>query len=775
MLAAVARLALAAPRRILAAALLLMIAGAVFGAPVAGQLSGGGFRDPSSESARASALLADKFQLTDMQMLITVSSDKGIDSEQARAAGTEIVEGLERSPHVALVQSPWRGPPQATAELVSKDGKTGLIVAGILGGNADAPTYAKALSDELVHDRDGVVVRAGGSAAIDAQLNVQTEKDLLLMESVAIPLSFLVLVVVFGGVLAAALPLAVGVFAIVGTMAVLRAFTYVTDVSIFAMNLTVAMGLALAIDYSLLILSRFRDELVDGAPREVAVVRTVLSAGRTVIFSATVVALSMLPMALFPMYFLRSFAYAGVAVVAFAALAAVVVVPAAIVVLGDRLDSLDLRRLIRRLFNRPEPVVRSVDQTFWYRSTKAVMRRAIPVGLAVTALLVMLGAPFLGVRWGFPDDRVLPTSAQAHQVGDQLRTEFATNSATNVTVAIPDAGDDAGALARYAAELSRVADVSAVWSPVGTFVAGQLVGPPSGPAGQADHSAYLTVASTAPLFSDASEAQLAALRGVAPPNGRQVLLTGTAQVNRDIVSAVMSRLPTVLAGIAVVTLVLLFLLTGSVVLPIKTLLLNVLSLSAAFGALVWVFQDGHLGALGTTVTGTLAVTVPVLLFCIAFGLSMDYQVFLLSRIREFWIASDRTQQDNDEAIARGLGHTGRVVSAAAAIMSISFAALIASQVSFMRMLGLGLTVAVLMDATLVRMVLVPAFMHVLGRANWWAPRPLSRLHRQFGFSESLNTGRHSAAGAARRAATGSPDGQASAPSTTYVPLHGRRD
>jgi RND superfamily putative drug exporter len=362
-----------------------------------------------------------------------------------------------------------------------------------------------------------------------------------------------------------------------------------------------------------------------------------------------------------------------------------------------------------------------------------------------------LGAPFLGVKWGFPDDRVLPTSASAHQVGDQLRNDFADDSSTAVTVVVPDAAGLAPAeIERYAAELSRVPDVQAVSAPTGTFVDGKVVGPPTARAGAVDGSAFLTVGSTAPLFSDASEAQLDRLHQVPGPDGRSVQMTGSAQVNHDSVVAITDRLPWVLGLIAVITFGLLYLLTGSLVLPLKAVVLNVLSLTAAFGALVWIFQDGHLNALGTTATGTLVANMPVLLFCIAFGLSMDYEVFLVARIREYWLklrangdaapaglqAIRLARADNDAAVALGLARTGRVITAAAVVMSISFAALIAAQVSFMRMFGVGLTLAVLVDATLVRMVLVPAFMHVMGGWNWWAPRPLVRLHQRIGISES---------------------------------------
>jgi putative drug exporter of the RND superfamily len=737
---------MAAPRRVIAFVVLLTVALGIFGIPVAKSLSASGFGDPTSESALATQLLTDKFHQGDVQLLILLSSPDGVDSAPARAAGNDIVDQLRGSPHVASVTSAWTSPPPAAADLVSRDRSSGLIVAGITGDENQQQTYAKELADQVAKDHDGVSVRPGGTAMVNVQITEQSQRDLLLMESLAIPLSFLVLVWAFGGLVAAALPVAVGVMAILGALAVLRLMTFATDVSIFALNLATAMGLALAIDYTLLMISRFRDELAEGASRDDALLRTMASAGRTVAFSATTVALSMAVLVLFPMHFLKSFAYAGVATVAFAATAAIVVTPAALVLLGDRLDSLDVRRLARRAFGRRDPRPVPVERRFWYRSASCVMHKAIPLGLAGVALLLLLGAPFLGVRWGFPDDRVLPASASAHQVGDQLRRHFAHNSDAAVTVVIPDTnGVGASDIDTYAAELSRVADVSAVSAPTGTFVDGNRVGAPSAPAGQIPDSAFLTVDSSAPLFSDSSEAQLDRLHAVPGPAGKHVDMTGTAQTNRDSVDAITTRLPLVLGLIAVIMFVLLFLLTGSVVMPLKALALNVLSLTAAFGAMVWIFQDGHLGALGTTPTGTLVANMPVLLFCIAFGLSMDYEVFLVSRIREFWLefgvagptTSEHvgTRADNDESVARGIAHTGRIITAAALIMSISFAALIAAQVAVMRLFGLGLTLAILVDATLVRMVLVPAFMHVMGQWNWWAPRWLTAVHRRLALSD----------------------------------------
>jgi uncharacterized membrane protein YdfJ with MMPL/SSD domain len=369
-------LAIAAPRRIIAAAALVMVAAGIFGVPVAKSLSAGGFQDPTSESARATQLLTDKFGQGDLQLLITVCAPDGFAGGPASAAGTDIAAQLSRSPHVASVTSAWTVTPEAATELVSKDGECGLIAAGITGGKNNAQKNADTLSDEVAHDRDGVTVHSGGIAMVNRQITELSQRDLMLVEAVAIPLSFLVLIWVFGGLLAAALPIAVGGMAILGSMAVLHVIALGTDVSIFALNLSTAMGLALAIDYTLLIISRFRDELAGGASRDDALVRTMVTAGRTVSFSATTVALSMAAMILFPMYFLKSFAYAGIATVGFAALAAVVVTPAAIVLLGDRLDSLDVHRLARRLLRRPEPVPRPIEQEYRRRWSCAALFRS---------------------------------------------------------------------------------------------------------------------------------------------------------------------------------------------------------------------------------------------------------------------------------------------------------------------------------------------------------------------------------------------------------------
>ncbi|WP_349270181.1 membrane protein [Mycolicibacterium parafortuitum] len=716
MLSCPTRWALEAPRRVVACVALFVVGAAIFAFPVVSDLSAGGFADPGAESSRANQLLAEKFGKGDVQLVLLVTeADLG---EPGADVGRRIADALADSPDVLGVMSPWTSPPAVGQGLRSEDGAAGLIVADLRGGESDGPGYARALLERIEADivaGSGVTVTAGGSAMVFSQITEQTLRDVLIMESIAVPLSLAVLVWVFGGLVAATVPVLVAAVAIVGSMALLRLIALGTEVSIFALNLATALGLALAIDYTLLIVSRYRDELAAGRDPAAALRITMATAGRTIVFSALTVALSMSTLLLFDVPFLRSFGYAGVITVALSAAAALLFAPALMTLLGTRLAKTSGRH---GRGDGPE----LVQHRFWFRSTEFVLRHALPIGLAGTVLLVAVGLPFLNVKWGYPDDRVLPATASAHQVGDRLRADFVDRSGTETTVVVPDAdGLTEADWADYAAALSRVDGVTAVAAPVGAFVDGQPVGPAPAGAEIAGGSAYLTVSGQAALFSPESETQLPNLRAVPGPGERAVLMTGSAAVNRDSIDSIAAKLPLVLGITALVIFAVLFVLTRSVVLPLKALVLNILSLSAAFGALVWIFQEGHLGAFGTTPTGTLVATIPVLLFCIAFGLSMDYEVFLLARIREFWLRSAKSASDLDRSVVLGLAYTGRVVTAAAAIMTISFAGLIAAQVSFMRMFGVGLVLAVLVDATLVRMVLLPAYMKLMGRLNWWAP------------------------------------------------------
>jgi RND superfamily putative drug exporter len=734
-LSLLARVVIAAPKRVLLAVVLLTIVAAGFGAGVAEHLGAGGFQDPSSQSARGVKVLTEKFGQGDMDLTFVVRSEDSVLDPAAVAAGRKLVDQLQSAPHIGGVVSPWDGSGRG-AGLVSADGRTAIVIAQVSGGENNAPKFGKAVADEVIGQRDGLTVLAGGTAMVSSEINEQSEKDMVTAEAIALPLSLLVLIWVFGGLFAALLPLVVGGMAIVGTLGMLRVITLFADVSIFALDLTTAMGLALAIDYTLLLVSRYREEYLLLGDRDEALRRAVAKAGRTILFSACTVFLAVGALAVFPMYFLRSMAYAGCGVVALAGLYAVVVAPAVIKLLGDRIESLNIRTLFRRKVDGRHVEVPDVSKSLLYSTATFVMRHAVPCALAVVALLLILGSPFLSARFGLPDDRVLPTSAQSRQVGDALRSEFPGNAATATSIVIPDAhGLTAADVTGYATALSNVSGVVAVSAPDGSYVRGGVVGPPLSPTAAKDGSLWLSVAIEDPSSDTKSREELDRLRAVPVPGGAEALFTGPNQLNQDSVDEIVRQLPLLLVLVATTTFVLIFLLTGSLLLPIKALVLNSLSLSATLGALVWVFQEGHLGGLGTTATGTLVADVMVFLLATAFGLSMDYEVFLLSRIREHWLASPQRTEDNSEAVALGIAGAGRVITAAAILMVIVFAALSSGQVSFMRMIGVGLALAVVVDATLVRMVLVPAVMKLAGKWNWWAPAPLVRLHDRVGLSE----------------------------------------
>jgi RND superfamily putative drug exporter len=614
-----------------------------------------------------------------------------------------------------------------------------LVLGYITGEETAAQKVAGDIAKQVTGTGDGVTVDQGGLSSVYHDVNEQITHDLAVAEAVAIPLSFIVLVLVFGSLVAALLPLAVGIFAILTTLAILRTLTVFTDVSIFALNMTTALGLALAIDYSLFIVSRYREELVNGLDVEAAVVRAVQTAGRTVLYSALTVALSVAALGVFNLYFLKSFAYAGVAVVIAAAAASIVILPAVLMLLGPRVNAADLRKPLGRLLGRAPRADLAPEQTFWYGTVSRVMRHAAPVAIVIIVLMLAIGSPFLSVKFGYPDDRVLNANASAtsREVGDALRNDFSANAATNVSIVLDGYHGSATAVGDYAAALSKVEGVAGVLSGVGVYSGGMKVsaGPP---AMSNDTGAFLTVATTVDPFTRVGKTQLEQLRAIPSPGA--ALFGGAAATNVDALDALGARLPLAGALIVLATFVVLFLFTGSVLLPLKALALNTLSLTAAFGAMVWIFQEGHLSSLlGSSATGYLVPTMPILMFCLAFGMSMDYEVFLLSRIREEWLASGRTAADNTHAVAIGIARTGRIFTAAALLMAIVMAAMVTSKVSFIQMMGLGLTLTVLADATLIRGLLAPALMRLMGTWNWWAPAPLARLHAKIGLQDEPTT------------------------------------
>ncbi|MFJ8792941.1 MMPL family transporter [Streptomyces sp. NPDC102462] len=709
------RLVTARPRLSLLAALVLTVLAVLAGSGVADRLGSGGWEDPAAESTYATKALEREFPDSQPNLLLLVDAGgSSVDAPPVAAAARDLADRLAGERGVTGVGSYWQTKSPA---LRAKDGQEALIAARITG---DEKAMGETLDRIAPHYRGThgpLEVRLGGMVAVRHEMQTIIQDDLARAELIALPITLVLLVMVFGSAIAALLPLGIGIVAILGTNAVLRGLTEFTDVSVFAMNLTTALGLGLAIDYALFIVRRFREELSTGAAPLTAVGTTLRTAGRTVLFSALTVAVSLAAMLLFPQYFLRSFAYAGIAVVLLAAAAALILLPAALVLLGHRVNSLDLRRLFRR-GRGPRPAGEE-EGTAWARTAGLVMRRAPVFAIGTTALLVVLGLPFMGVKFGTADDRQLPSNAESHVVQQHIREGFPGSPGGGLEVLAEGRATEA----QYADYRRRVAALPEVARVDGPLVKGD--------------SAYFTVLPRGEAVDDAAQDLVRDLRAIPTPFDTEV--TGTAAVLVDSKHAIAERLPWAAAFIVIVTLLLVFLLTGSVLIPVQAVVLNALSLTAMFGAVVWVFQDGHLsGPLSFTSTGSIETTLPVLMFCVAFGLSMDYGVFLLSRIKEEY---DRTG-DHAGAVRHGLQRTGGLITAAAVILAVVMVAIGTSRVTNTKMLGLGIALAVLMDAMVVRSLLVPAIMRLTGRATWWAPAPLRRFHNRFGLTETTPTREH---------------------------------
>jgi RND superfamily putative drug exporter len=706
------------------AALFLALAGGLAG-NVASELSAGGFADPKQPSEQAAAALEAKFHTGPSNFLLLVDTPGGADKWSAQ--GAALTARLAKEKHVTDVVSYWTAghPPTMT----SRDHRYAVVLARLTGSQDDQVKEAKALRTFDGTFR-GLRVRTGGEFAVFSEVGDTIEKDVIRAESIAIPVTAVLLILVFGSAIAAALPLFVGVLSILGTFLALHVMHGFTDVSVYSVNLATSMGLGLGIDYSLFLVTRHREELRRGRTVSGAVVETMRTAGRTVMFSAVTVMLSLGALLVFPLFFLRSFAYAGIFSVLFALTGAIVVLPALLAVLGTRVDSLDMRKPLRWFLGlgATSPRPKELDEGLWHRIALTVMKRPVGVGTSVVLLLVLVGLPFKNVAFSLPDDRVLPRDAQAHVVAQVLRDDFPGREAFALPVIL---AQPSRATASYALALSKVTGVERVDAATGRYTHGRRVAP--GIAGFRTATAErLSVVPAVESYGPAGEALVHRLRAVTAPS--DILIGGQAAQLVDTKHALAHKLPLALLILLLATFLVLFLFTGSIVIPIKALVLNVLSLSATFGMMVWVFQEGHLTSLigDPLVTGTLDTSMPILMFCILFGLSMDYEVFLLSRIKEEW---DLTG-DNTHAVAVGLERTGRLVTAAAGLLSLVFLAFVSSDIAFIKLLGLGTAVAVLVDATLIRGALVPAFMRLMGTANWWAPRPLKALHARFGLAEA---------------------------------------
>jgi uncharacterized membrane protein YdfJ with MMPL/SSD domain len=701
---ALASLAQGHGKRVAIFAVIFFIVAGALGGGVADKLAPYGADDPDTESVKASDRL-DEAGFRQASVIVLVQGiDPNSDAGQARIA--QLTDEVKRNPEVASVTSYLD---TRSRDFVSKDGDATYIAVALKPtDDKQEQDAAKAIADEL-NGQTGVSV--GGIALAQEQVNKQVEEDLRTAEMLAFPLLFLLSLLFFRSGVAALLPLMIGGLAIVGTFLLLRLANEAVDVSIFALNLTTGLGLGLAIDYSLFVVSRYREEIAKTGPGAEAMRRTMNTAGRTVLFSSLTVAAALAALMVFPQRFLYSMGLGGTLVALLAATIALTVLPAVLALLGNRVNALAPAFLQRRA----ERDATSTESGFWYRLSRFVMRRPIGIATATAVLLIVLGIPFWSLKFTSVDAQVLPDSASARQVDNVMRAEFPPFRDTPNLLLVENASPQA--LEEIQREVSRVDGIGAVQPPQ------QL----------ANGDALIQAYSTQSYIDDRSREAVKEIRDLPVPEGTQLQVAGAAAGFVDLQSSLISHAPIALAIVVVATLIVLFLMTGSVVLPVKQLVMNVLNLSAVFGILVFVFQDGRLeGLLDYRSQGALEQTMPILLFAVVFGLSTDYGVFLLSRIKE---ARDHGASDS-ECVAIGLERTGRIVTAAAVLFAIAIGAFATSQIIFIKENGIGTALAVLIDASLIRALLVPSLMELLGRWNWWAPKPLRRLHERFGLSET---------------------------------------
>jgi uncharacterized membrane protein YdfJ with MMPL/SSD domain len=696
---ALARLATFRGRTVVIVAVVLAAIAGVLGSSVADRLDPYGAEDPATESAQAN----DRLERAGYQQLGLIALVEGVD---VRSPATQRrVEALADE----IAQDPAVGSVATFYSTGSRDfvGDDATYVAARFSVNEDSEEQDAA--ERLTERLDGEPgVTLGGPAVAQQQVNEQVEEDLRRAEMLAFPILFVLSLLFFRSLVAALLPLMIGGLAIVGSFFMLRMASEFGSISIFALNLVTGLGLGLAIDYSLFIVSRYREEMAKSGPGLQAMRRTLATSGRTVLFSSLTVAGAIASLAVFPQRFLYSMGIGGALVALIAAAIALIVLPAVLALLGHRVNSLAPAFLQRRA----EADARPATSGFWYRLSRFVMRRPVPIATVSAIVLIGLGLPFLGIKFTSVDPSVLPESASARQVDEALESRFPPNRDAPIQLAVE--GAEPARIDSLTSDIERLPGVAAVQPP-------QRLD---------DGVVAVEVISDSRALTDESQDLVDDIRALPYP---EVAVTGQTAEYEDLQTSLVNHLPTVLAIVIGVTLVVLFLMTGSVVLPLKAVLMNALGLSAVFGLLVLIFQDGRFeGLLSYQSQGALEMTQPLLLFAVAFGLSTDYGVFLLARIKE---ARDGGLSDS-ESVAVGLERTGRIVTAAAVLFCVAIGAFATSEIIFIKELGVGTALAVLIDATIVRALLVPSLMELLGRWNWWAPQPLRRLHARLGLSET---------------------------------------
>ena len=693
---------------VLILAAIAVAAGAIWGTRVFGALqSSGGFTPPTSESQTETNLAARAFgrDAGDVVVLYT-SKDQTVQSAAYHGAVTSTLARLPTS-RVTSVQTYWS---TGSPRFVSANGRVTYAVLELAGSSDSARTASfQAIKGDF--DAPGLTVQAGGQIPTEAAINSEVKKDIGRAELISMPVLLVLLLVIFGSLAAASLPLAIGGIGIIGSFTALRLLTLATPVSIYSVNITTIMGLGLAIDYGLFMVGRFREELRRQPSVADAVARTVATAGRTVAVSGVTVAVALASLLLFPEVFLRSMGYGGVATVLVDMLAALTVMPALLAVLGRRVNALRVRKSVA------SPSAASAAGG-WYRLAASVMRRPAVFAVVIVVFLLALASPFLTISWGSTDARALPAGAAPRVVTEALQRDFPGNVTAPIESLVSFAGPVSASPARQAelvAYVDRLDRIAGVTGAQVTGVRGDI--------------ARVDLRYRPDPLSEPARQIVNQVRHVAPPAGARAYVGGQTAQLVDELASLSATVPWMAVVMAAATFVLLFLAFGSIVLPVKAIAMNLLSLSATFGVVVWIFQQGHLsGLLQFTPTGTIDPTMPILMLAIIFGLSMDYEVFLLSRVRERYDITG----DNAEAVASGLQRTGGVITSAALLLVIVVGAFSASGITFIKLLGVGMIVALIIDASIIRVMLVPAAMRLLGRLNWWAPRPLRPLYARFG-------------------------------------------
>ena len=678
----------------------------VWGFQVFGNLKGGGYDNPNSDSALVTEILEDEFAVDPAELIVLVDLPSDADEldSQMKPVNLDLVmdltdeiadiEGVDSAVNYYMLGSP--------SQLKSEDGKLIYVLVDLDNSISQAPVV-KEIVDTYTGDYRGAEVHVSGFGAVTKAINEQIEGDIIRAEIVAVPIVIILLLFVFGSLVAAGLPLFVGGLAIVGSFFVIWAASQFFDVSIFALNLITGLGLGLGIDYSLLVVNRFREERAAGNDVKTAVINTVASAGKTVVFSGLTVALVLVSMAFFPQYFLQSFALAGVSVVTLAVIGAAIAVPAMLNLLGDRVNSL---RVIKRDLT-PK------DTGVWEKIARFTMRRPLPILFISVVFLSSLFSLSSQVVFGQVDDRVLPKDNPAHVASDLLRERFEGRESSPVEILVKGTDEEISEYIDQVQQQDNIVRVAIV------------------PTEETTEWVRINAITDIETRSPDGLELVVNLRSI-ETNLDQVLIGGNAAYYTDSQQGIEQALPIAALWVLITTFIILFLFTGSVLIPIKAILLNVLSLGATLGLVSWIFQNGHLQwLLGEySVTGTIDTSSVVMIALVAFGLSMDYELFLLSRIKEQHDAGFNTVN----SVALGLQRSGRIITAAALILAVTFGAFGSSGVSIMKMLGLGIAFAILLDATVVRALLVPAIMRLLGAANWWAPKWLKRIHQKIGLS-----------------------------------------